>query len=78
MFLMLKLHVDVAGTFKVIGTGQEVSIHPSSVLQGSKPECIIFNELVFTRRNYARTVCSIQMLWLTELVPTYFTKQISR
>ncbi|KAK9866673.1 hypothetical protein WJX84_001022 [Apatococcus fuscideae] len=66
------------GTFKVIGTGQEVSIHPSSVLSGSKPECIVFNELVFTRRNYARTVCNIQMSWLIELVPTYFTKHIPR
>ncbi|KAK9861172.1 hypothetical protein WJX84_009752 [Apatococcus fuscideae] len=66
------------GTYKVIGTGQEVSIHPSSVLSGSKPDCIVFNELVFTRRNYARTMCSIQIPWLTELVPSYFTKHIAR
>jgi hypothetical protein len=31
---------------RVIATGQEVFIHPSSVLCGKKPECVVFNELV--------------------------------
>lgn len=35
-----------AGSYKVIATGQAVAIHPSSVLAGKKPECIVFNELV--------------------------------
>ncbi len=73
-----KGHNGFAGTYKVLGTGQEVSIHPSSVLSAAKPECIVFNELVFTRRNYARTVCSVHISWLTELVPSYFKKHVAR
>lgn len=34
------------GSYKVIATGQAVTIHPSSVLCGKKAECIVFNELV--------------------------------
>jgi hypothetical protein len=37
-------------SYKVIATGQVVFLHPSSVLCGKKPECVVFNELVRGQR----------------------------
>ena len=62
-----------AGTYKVIATGQLVSIHPSSVLSNKKPACIVFDELVLTTRQYARTVTAIDSQWLPELAPHFFS-----
>lgn len=60
------------GTYKVLATGQAVSLHPSSVLCGKRPECVVFNELVRTTKQYAREVCRIQARWLPELAPAFF------
>jgi ATP-dependent RNA helicase DHX8/PRP22 len=60
------------GSFRVLATGQPVHIHPSSVLCGKKPECMVFNELVRTTKQYAREVCRIQARWLAELAPAFF------
>lgn len=63
------------GSYKVIATGQAVAIHPSSVLAGKKPECIVFNELVRTTKQYARDATVIEPGWLPELAPAYFARQ---
>ncbi|KAL4447805.1 hypothetical protein ABPG75_005024 [Micractinium tetrahymenae] len=63
------------GSYKVIATGQAVAIHPSSVLAGKKPECIVFNELVRTTKQYARDATVIEASWLPELAPAYFARQ---
>eukprot|EP00887_Chlorella_sp_A99_P005931 scaffold29.g5931.t1 len=63
------------GSYKVISTGQAVAIHPSSVLCSKKPECIVFNELVRTTRQYARDVVAIDAKWLPELAPAFFARQ---
>lgn len=34
------------GSYRTVIEGQTVSIHPSSVLHGRKPECVIYNEMV--------------------------------
>ncbi|KAL7260770.1 hypothetical protein ACSBR1_006437 [Camellia fascicularis] len=47
-------------------------IHPSSVLFWTKPECIIFDELVRTNQNYMHNVTRIDYLWLPELAPQYY------
>jgi len=60
------------GTYKVISSGQQVWIHPSSVLCSKKPECIVFSELVRTTKQYARDVSVIEPRWLPELAPGYF------
>eukprot|EP00200_Dunaliella_tertiolecta_P009980 CAMPEP_0202383708 /NCGR_PEP_ID=MMETSP1127-20130417/50795_1 /ASSEMBLY_ACC=CAM_ASM_000462 /TAXON_ID=3047 /ORGANISM="Dunaliella tertiolecta, Strain CCMP1320" /LENGTH=702 /DNA_ID=CAMNT_0048983277 /DNA_START=50 /DNA_END=2155 /DNA_ORIENTATION=- len=51
------------GTYKVIATGQQVFIHPSSVLIGKKVDCIVFSELVLTTKQYARDVTSVDARW---------------
>ncbi|KAM0952992.1 putative RNA helicase [Dioscorea sansibarensis] len=60
------------GMYRALASGQTVQIHPSSVLFRSKPECIIFNELVRTNHNYVRNLTRIDPLWLPELAPQYY------
>ena len=67
--------LSLAGTYRVIATGQTVALHPGSVLCGKKPECVVFNELVRTTRQYARDVTSIDPAWLPELAPAFFARQ---
>ncbi|KAJ0700070.1 putative RNA helicase [Helianthus annuus] len=57
------------GTYRVLANGQIAEIHPTFVLRRSKPECIIFYNLVQTTRNYVRNVTRIDYLWLAELAP---------
>jgi ATP-dependent RNA helicase DHX8/PRP22 len=54
-----------------------VWIHPSSTLVGCKPECIVFNELVRTTKQYAREVSAIEPRWLPELAPAFFAAKAS-
>uniref|UniRef100_A0A5B7BJA9 RNA helicase n=1 Tax=Davidia involucrata TaxID=16924 RepID=A0A5B7BJA9_DAVIN len=61
------------GKYRVLASGQVVQIHPSSMLFRTKPECIIFDELVETNHNYIRNVTRIDYLWLAELAPQYYT-----
>lgn len=49
-----------------------MSIHPSSVLHGRKPRCIVFDELLRTTRSYARNVTAVEPSWLPEAAPMYF------
>lgn len=58
---------------RAIANGRTVSIHPSSVLFGQKPDCVIYNELVRTSREYMRDLTRIDPLWLPEVAP-----QVSR
>ena len=59
-------------TYRLQASSQKVMIHPSSVLHGRKPPCIIFEELLRTTRSYARNVTVIEASWLPETAPMYF------
>ncbi|KAF8021389.1 hypothetical protein BT93_G1737 [Corymbia citriodora subsp. variegata] len=63
------------GSYRALASGQVVQIHPSSVLFRTKPECIIFNELVQTNHKYIRKITRIDYMWLTELAPQYYSMQ---
>ncbi|XP_010260281.1 PREDICTED: pre-mRNA-splicing factor ATP-dependent RNA helicase DEAH10 [Nelumbo nucifera] len=63
------------GSYRALASSQVVQIHPSSVLFRTKPECIIFNELVRTNHNYIRNITRIDPLWLPELAPQYYATQ---
>lgn len=68
--------------YRTLGTNQVVAIHPSSVLfhanisrggsvEGRKApvaEAIMYSELVFTNKTYARGVSAVQMQWVGEVV----------
>jgi ATP-dependent RNA helicase DHX8/PRP22 len=64
------------GSYKVISTGLEVKLHPSSVLHAKAPECIIFNEVIRTTRQYVRGITRIESSWLPEIAPFFFMKSI--
>ncbi|KAK9787003.1 hypothetical protein WJX73_003483 [Symbiochloris irregularis] len=63
------------GSFRMVASGQTVSIHPSSVLCGTRPQCIVFDELLHTSRAYARTVSRIEPSWLPEIAPAFFARR---
>lgn len=54
------------GTYRTVIGRQVVYMHPSSVLHGTKPDCIMYHEVVFTSKCYLRSVSSIEPIWLTE------------
>ncbi|KAK1294409.1 putative pre-mRNA-splicing factor ATP-dependent RNA helicase [Acorus calamus] len=63
------------GSYRAMESGQRVQIHPSSMISGTKPDCVIYNELVQTNRPYLRYVTRIDPLWLPELAPQYYAAQ---
>lgn len=60
------------GAFRVMQSGETVHLHPSSVLLGTKPKCIVFNEVVLTSKPYAHTATVVDAAWLPQLVPRLF------
>ncbi|KAL6044025.1 putative ATP-dependent RNA helicase dhx33 [Balamuthia mandrillaris] len=65
------------GEYKTCVGNKIVHLHPSSVLFGKKPGCVIYNQLVFTKRNYMRDVVMVQPQWLTELSNSFYGGQAS-
>jgi pre-mRNA-splicing factor ATP-dependent RNA helicase DHX15/PRP43 len=49
--------------YLTVKESQIVAIHPSSVLS-YKPELVLYNELVLTKKNYIRTILEIKGPWL--------------
>lgn len=58
--------------YKMLSSGQEFQIHPSSVLSGKNAEFIVFSEIIQTNRIYSRQVTKIDPNWLTEVIPSSF------
>jgi ATP-dependent RNA helicase DHX8/PRP22 len=58
----------------MIGSGQEVSIHPGSALVKRRPPCIVFAELLHTTRDYARDATAVDATWLAELAPAFMAR----
>ncbi|RLN13544.1 hypothetical protein C2845_PM09G06350 [Panicum miliaceum] len=63
------------GSYRALATSQSVQIHPSSGLFRTKPDCVIFNELVRTTQNYVKNLTRIDPLWLAELAPQYYATE---
>ncbi|RWS03824.1 putative ATP-dependent RNA helicase DHX33-like protein, partial [Dinothrombium tinctorium] len=51
-------------TYKALATKQEVSIHPSSCLFNSKPEYVIYTDLIQTSKCYMRNISVIDAEWI--------------
>lgn len=58
--------------YRLYGSGQEVQLHPSSVLVATRPPCVVFSEVVLTSRAYAHVATVIDAAWLPEMVPRFF------
>eukprot|EP00742_Colponemidia_sp_Colp-10_P003806 GILJ01004055.1.p1 GENE.GILJ01004055.1~~GILJ01004055.1.p1 ORF type:complete len:698 (+),score=71.08 GILJ01004055.1:38-2131(+) len=77
-FFLHTARVQADGSYLTLVDNQTVHIHPSSVLFGRKPrpECVLYNELVVTARQYMREVTVIDLGWLPELAPRYFSSKL--
>ena len=62
------------GRYTTLKDNKEVYIHPTSSLFGKKPPCVVYNELVLTSKNYIRDVSAININWLVEVAPRYFSR----
>jgi hypothetical protein len=49
-----------------------VKIHPSSVMFQTKPELVVFTELIATQKSYIRDLTLADPMWLIEAEPEYF------
>ncbi len=58
--------------YKTIKNDITVLIHPSSSICKETPNMVIYNELVYTSKEYMRNVLEINPEWLTEVAPHYF------
>ena len=55
----------------------EAWIHPSSVLSGVQPHppCVVYSELVFTKKTYMRSLSRVDARWLPDAAPGVFKKK---
>ncbi|CAN6993884.1 unnamed protein product [Brassica oleracea var. botrytis] len=62
-FFLKAAQRQMDGTYRALESGEIVHIHPTSVLFRSKPECVIFNELMQTRKKYIKNLTRIDPVW---------------
>lgn len=62
------------GRYKTKIGGREVSIHPTSTMFGRNPapKCVVYTELLTTKKTYIRGVTQIREEWLQEVAPDFF------
>ena len=60
------------GDYITLDFRQKVHIHPSSVMFSTKPETVIFNELIATQKSYIRDLSLVDASWLLKDQPEYF------
>lgn len=64
-----------SGEYRTVKSPQTVHAHPSSALAKEPPRWVVFHELVFTTKEYMRTVTEILPEWLVEIAPHYYQKK---
>ena len=47
-------------------------IHPNSSLFEEQPRWVLYHELVFTSKEFMRSVIEIENQWLVEVAPHYY------
>ncbi|KAJ4916610.1 RNA helicase family protein [Raphanus sativus] len=71
-FFLQAAQRQMDGTYRALESGEIVHIHPRSVLFSSKPECVIFDELIQTSEKFIKNLTRIDPLWLAELAPHHY------
>lgn len=61
-------------SYRTVTMGNLISVHPSSLLFGTKKDAIMYIEYVYTVKGYARSVSAIQLEWLQEVAPQLHSK----
>ena len=60
------------GTYVTVASNHTCQIHPSSVLFGKKPPCVVYDELMLTQKSYMHGVSVVQPQWLAEMAPRFY------
>jgi Oligonucleotide/oligosaccharide-binding (OB)-fold len=62
------------GRYKTKVGKTQVSIHPTSTLfaRNPAPKCVVFTELLVTKKTYIRGVTQIREEWLADVAPKFF------
>ena len=75
--------LDRTGSYRTIKQQLTVYIHPSSALtRGGEGDgraqaaCVLYHELVLTKKEYMRTVSAVQIEWLVEIAPHIYGKDV--
>jgi HrpA-like RNA helicase len=63
------------GSYRTVLNNQTVAIHPSSQLHNKKASCVAYNELLYTNRQYMRTVSRIEQAWLVDAAPDFYGRK---
>nr|DAD38331.1 TPA_asm: hypothetical protein HUJ06_008972 [Nelumbo nucifera] len=71
VYFMQVAHLERTGHYLTVKDNQVVHLHPSNCLD-HKPEWVVYNEFVLTRRNFIRTVTDVCGEWLVDIVPHYY------
>jgi HrpA-like RNA helicase len=68
--------VSTRGRYKTKVGNSEVSIHPTSTMFGRNPapKCVVYTELLVTKKTYVRGVTQVREEWLVEVAPKFFSK----
>ena len=64
-------------SYRTVASGNLISVHPSSLLFGSKKDAIMYIEFVYTVKGYARNVSAIKLEWLQEVAPQLQSAKVS-
>ncbi len=67
------------GMYTNVRTGCEFAVHPTSALAGAGAmnQYVVYNELVFTQREYVQTVTAVDPVWLARAGPTHYALRTS-
>jgi ATP-dependent RNA helicase DHX8/PRP22 len=71
-FMNAAVRLPNKNMYKTLISQLEVRIHPASVLQTPFPDCLIFNQVIMTSKQYIRDVTAIDSAWLPELAPNVY------
>jgi len=71
-FTNVAVRVPSKRMYKTVTDNIEVRVHPSSVLQDPFPDCVLFNQMILTTKQYIRDICAIEGEWLQDVVPPQY------
>jgi HrpA-like RNA helicase len=69
------LIVSSRGRYRTKVGNEEVSVHPTSTMfnRQPSPKCVVYTELVVTKKSYIRGVTQIREEWLHVLAPKFYS-----
>lgn len=73
-FFMNVARLQPNGTYATVqgGEGEELLLHPSSILCAYPPDWVMFHEVVHTSKQYMHDVSKVEPSWLLEVAPQYY------